>query len=81
MNLGEIHVGEMLAANASDLHTIHDGQAKFYREEIVDAASGRAGIDERLDCGQIRQWNSERLGRDVARVEADVYEDGWAEAD
>lgn len=30
VNLGEVHIGEMLTADSSDRHPVHDRQAKFY---------------------------------------------------
>ena len=47
--LRKIHIDGMPTTNASNLLPIYNGQSKLLSNCIVDAAKGRAGIDQSME--------------------------------
>ena len=49
VNLREVHVDLMLAADPGDALAVDDGEAEFRGKNAIDTACRRAGIDKGLD--------------------------------
>ena len=76
VNLREVHVDLMLAADPADALAVDDGETEFPGKYAIDTACRRAGIDKGLDADHAGSRRRAVRLRPEVLVKPDVHMNG-----